>query len=123
MILELLTILLVIDCLFILIGIFIKRKSRKISTTLTVISTIFLFISLIIFYLAMSEVTNVGVGSFSGEGNLVVSVPGLSENNNLYCTWGSGNGFYLCILSLVSIFILSFIKIYKIFGNKIKIKI
>ncbi|GAF74043.1 unnamed protein product, partial [marine sediment metagenome] len=63
MVLELITILLVIDCLFVFIGIFIRDKYRKISTIISIVGVVLLIVSLLVFYIAMSEVTSVGVGS------------------------------------------------------------
>jgi len=120
MVLELITILLVIDCLFVFIGIFVKDKYRKISTVLSIVGVVLLIISLLVFYIAMSEVTGVGVGSFSGSGILAVSVPGLQENINLDCNWGFGIGLYLGILALFSIVIISFLSFFRKFLEKIK---
>ena len=115
MVLELLIMLLMIDCLFVLVGIFIgifmKDKFRKISIILSIVGIVLLLVSILLFYVAMSEVTNVGVGSFSGGGNLAISVPGLQENSNIDCNWGPGSGLYLSMLALVSMAALSLLKI------------
>ena len=105
MVLELITILLVIDCLFVFIGIFIKYKYRKISTVLSIIGVLLLIISLLVFYIAMSEVTSVGVGGFTGFSDLSISPLSLSFNTLVSCSWGPGIGFYLIILvTIISIF-------------------
>jgi hypothetical protein len=49
----------------------------------------------------MSQLTELGVGSFIGNGELEISLPGLSESNILTCNWGPGFGFYLVLLSLL----------------------
>ena len=113
MVLELITILLVIDCLFVFVGIFVKDKYRKISRVLSIVGVVLLIVSLLVFYIAMSEVTNVGVGSFTGSGVIAVSIPGLQENVNIDCNWGPGNGLLLGILALVSIVILSFLGFFR----------
>ena len=127
MVLELLVMLLVIDCLFVLVGIFIgifmKDKFRKISTILSVVGIVLLLVSILLFYVAMSEVTNVGVGSFSGGGNLAISVPGLQENSNIDCNWGPGSGLYLSMLALVSVAALSLLKIVRKMVEKLGVRL
>ncbi|MEA3458921.1 MAG: hypothetical protein U9R21_09635 [Candidatus Thermoplasmatota archaeon] len=124
MVLELLVMLLVVDCLFVLvgisIGIFMKDKFRKISTILSIVGIVLLLVSILLFYVAMSEVTNVGVGSFSGGSTLAVSVPGLQENSDIDCTWGPGSGLYLSMLALVSMAALSLLKIVRKVIEKIR---
>jgi hypothetical protein len=71
----------------------------------------------------MSEVTNVGVGSFSGSGILEVSIPGLQENVNLDCNWDFGRGLLLCILALVSMTILSFLGFFHKILEKLGIRL
>jgi hypothetical protein len=123
MVLELLTILLVIDCLFIIIGLLIKDKYRKISTVLSIIGVIFLIVSILLFYIAMSEVTSVGVGSFSGGGNLTVSVPGLQENANIDCNWGPSGGLFFSILALVSMVALSILSFFNKLLERLDIRL
>ena len=127
MVLELLVMLLVIDCLFVLVGIFIsiflKDKFRKISIILSIVGIALLLVSILLFYVAMSEVTNVGVGIFSGGGNLAVSVPGLQENSNIDCTWGPGSGLYLSMLALVSMAALSLLKIVRKMVEKLGVRL
>ena len=59
----------------------------------------------------MSQVTDVGVGSFSGNGDLDISIPGVQENEVINCSWGPGIGFYLSILATVCLVVISFLKI------------
>jgi hypothetical protein len=102
MILELISLILIFSVVIIFLQIFIHKRFRKINFILTFLSTIFLLISFILFYIAMSEVTKVGVGSFSGEGILSISIPGLQDNVNINCNWGFGMGLYVIILSIVA---------------------
>jgi hypothetical protein len=52
-----------------------------------------------IFVYAMSQITELGVGSFIGNGELEITLPGTAESNILMCNWGPGIGFYLVIIS------------------------
>jgi hypothetical protein len=66
--------------------------------------------SLIIFVYAFSQLTQVGVGSFMGSGNLDVTIPGEIEQTAISCSWGPGLGFYLLIPSLILLILTLFIK-------------
>jgi hypothetical protein len=118
MVLELITLILFLTIILIISQIFIMNKFRKINLILLILSTIFLLFSIILFYIAMSEVTNVGVGSFSGLGELSVSVPGLQDNVIINCEWGFGIGIYLIFISILSNIVLNFKKLFKIFRIK-----
>ena len=54
-----------------------------------------------IFIYTMSQLTEVGVGSFMGSGSLETTLPGIAESEILPCTWGPGIGFYLAIIAAV----------------------
>jgi hypothetical protein len=119
MILELLVLILILSIILIISQIFVKNKFRKINLILLILSSILLFISIFLFYIAMSEVTKVGVGSFTGVGDLSISIPGLQENVIINCSWGFGIGIYLILISLISNIVLNFKKIFKKFLLKI----
>jgi hypothetical protein len=108
MVLELITILLLINCLFVFIGIFVKDKYRKIYISILILNFVLIILSIVVFFIAMSEVTNVGVGSFLGSGILEVSVPGIQEKIELDCIWGLGIGLILSVMALFSMVILSY---------------
>jgi len=61
----------------------------------------------------MSQVTDIGVGSFSGGGNLDISIPGLQENAIVPCSWGPGIGFYLSVIAAVCLIVVPLLKIIK----------
>ena len=63
----------------------------------------------------MSQLTEVGVGSFVGDNNLEINIPGLSESKVLPCNWGPGIGFYLCIIAAVILSI-------SLFYNRLKVE-
>ncbi len=101
MVLDLLSLILIFTIVIIVLNFFIKERYKKIKLLLSLISMIFLLISVILFYFAMSEVTKVGVGTFSGSGDLAITIPGLQDTSNVNCAWGMGTGLYLIILSVV----------------------
>ena len=68
----------------------------------------------------MSQVTDIGVGSFSGSGDLDISIPGLQENAVVPCSWGPGIGFYLSILAIMSMIALSLLKLVRKLVGKIQ---
>jgi hypothetical protein len=50
--------------------------------------------------------TEVGVGSFMGDGSIDTSLPGISESKVLPCNWGPGVGFYLGLISLIILIVI-----------------
>jgi hypothetical protein len=67
-------------------------------------------VSLVMFTVAMSAFTEVGVGSLLGKGTLDVAIQGQERVVSVLCHWGPGIGYWLYVLSLV-VLICSFIYI------------
>jgi len=111
MVLELLAMLLMIVCVIAVICIFIKDRFRKISKILWIASIVLLIVTVLLFFVAMSQVTDVGVGSFSGDGDLDISIPGLQENAIVLCSWGPGIGFYLSVVAAACLIVVPISKI------------
>jgi hypothetical protein len=59
-----------------------------------------LVISVVVFSFAMSAFTEIGVGSFLGQGTVDVLVQGQTGVVPVPCQWGPGMGFWLYVLSL-----------------------
>ena len=108
MVLGLLAIMVAVSCLLIVLGLFAQLKFKKISTIIYGAVFLFIILSIVLFFVAMSQVTEIGVGSFSGGGDLEITLPGLQEIISLACGWGPGSGFYLGIVAalLLSGFVL-----------------
>jgi hypothetical protein len=126
MVLELILLILILAVVIIAIQIFIDKRFRKINFILSIISTFLIIFSIILFYIAMSEVTKVGVGSFSGDGLLSVSLPGLQQNVDINCNWGFGLGLYLVLISMIlNLFfiITKFIKNYNLNFLRFRLKL
>jgi hypothetical protein len=113
MVLSLLSMLVAVSCLIIFLTLFIKNKSRKTTLSLLFFSFVLLIVTLSIFFYAMSQLTQVGVGSFIGSGDLEINLPGISESKILPCTWGPGIGFYFALIAVI-ILVIVFCYIMKI---------
>jgi hypothetical protein len=101
MVLSLLFIFVVISCLMILITILSISRFKKTTIIFSILSIILLIFTQFIFGYTMSQITEVGVGSFIGSGDLETALPGIAENKILPSNWGPGIGFYLGLLSLI----------------------
>ena len=111
--LNLLAIILCLTGLLIFVGIFIKNRFKRISKALSFTVFLLLIIVLVLFFLVMSQITMIGVGSFIGSGDIDTSLPGIAGSQEIPSSWGPGIGFYLIILSCILfglIFILKKVK-------------
>jgi hypothetical protein len=103
MVLSLISYILIISIILLIFSIFSKNRLRKTTYLFSILSAILIVICLSIFYYAFSLITEVGVGSFIGEGSIDTTIPGISENILINSSWGPGIGFYLGIISIVLI--------------------
>jgi len=95
-------------------------KYPRISSLTMILTIVFLILSMILFYVAMTEVTKVGIGNFSGSGEVSLTIPGQDIQKNLECSWGASTGFYTIIVSLIgSLFLLMRKKIMPIIKTKL----
>jgi len=104
--LNLLSILILIICVIILFTIIIKNKLKRSKKILSILSIILLVVTLSLFYYVMSQITDVGVGSFIGNDDIKTTLPGIAESEILSCSWGPGLGFYLGLLSIIILILL-----------------
>jgi hypothetical protein len=110
MVLSLLSILLAITSLIMFVSILTKNKFRKTTIVLSILSFLILVVILSVFFYAMSQITEIGVGSFSGSGDIKTTLIGSTDVINIPCSWGPGLGFYLSITAALCLVIVSFIK-------------
>jgi hypothetical protein len=88
-----------IGCILIFSTLILKTINKKMCL---IISAIVVFTcSLLIFYIGMSTFVKVGVGGFTGEGNLDVGIPGEETISTVFCGWGPTSGFYLPLISII----------------------
>jgi len=99
--LSVLAILLIISFLMIGFSTIVKGRFRKITIMSSALSILFLIATITIFIYVMIQITQVSVGSFIGNGELEITIPGLAENKILQCSWGPNIGFYLVILAII----------------------
>jgi len=110
MVLGLLSMLVGVACLLIVISLIMEKKLRKTTVIISVLSIVVILLTLVVFYYALSQLTQVGVGSFMGSGTLDVTIPGQSVQTAVPCAWGPGISFYLLIISFVLLVFTLFIK-------------
>lgn len=116
MILELITLLLIIGGLISLLRPFFKNRYPKLSFIILVLSIVVLLLCGVLFYVAMSEVTKVGVGQFFGTGDLSISLPGETQQELIPSSWGAGSGFYLLLTGFLGLLLFPVIALLRKFG-------
>ena len=100
-VMGLLPIALVIACLLILLHmVFTRYDKKRLSFTSILFGIIIIAGSLGIFFYALSQLAQAGIGSFFGEGNIDISIAGEGMRASVFCNWGPSIGFYLCLLSM-----------------------
>jgi hypothetical protein len=110
MVLGVLSLLVAVTCFILFLSVLIMKRLRKTTMILSLLSIVILVLSLIVFFYAFSQLTQVGVGSFMGSGNLDVTLPWEVEQTTISCSWGPGIGFYLLIPSLILLVLTFFMK-------------
>ncbi|MFW6119907.1 MAG: hypothetical protein ACOC80_03270 [Petrotogales bacterium] len=111
-VLEMLSMLLMLVGIFIILSLLVKNRFPRLSVIISIAGIITILAVILLFFYAMSQVTNIGIGSFSGSGNLDISFPGLQESAIINCSWGPGVGFYLGVIAVAALIIDFFIKRY-----------
>lgn len=101
MVLSLLVYIVVATTLVLFLGMILKQRYPRIHLILRMISLLLTVVPLVLFYVAMSEVTKVGVGSFWESGEIPITIPGQTEQVSIICHWGPGIGFYLLFAGLL----------------------
>ena len=67
-------------------------------------STLLLIVVIILFSYGIDQVSSIGVGSVYGEGLLEVNIPYSADYINIDASWGMAMGVYLCIISIIALF-------------------
>lgn len=110
MVLGLLSMFVCVVCLFLFISLLTEKKLRKITMLVSTLSIIVVLLTIVVFYYALNQLTQVGVGSFMGSGTLDITVPGQLVQTAVPCSWGPSISFYLLILSFVLLVFAFFMK-------------
>ena len=99
----------VAGCVLISASMYLDRKDRKglskISKILGILSTIG---PVLIFIVAINELSKVSIGGIFGSGKLDIGVPGETQIYSVLCNWGPAIGFYLYIIALLVLFTVFF---------------
>ena len=119
-IMDILPIMIIVGFLFVVLSkILEKYFKRSLPYAVFLSSIIFYTGAIVMFFIAMSEMAKAAIGSFIGNGNLDINIPGEATYETLSCSWGPSIGFYLilcCNIILISIFCLSIRKkVFKLF--------
>jgi len=109
MVLSLLSLLVGVACLLIVFSLLIEKKLRKTSMVVSLFAIVLILLIVGVFYYALSQLTQVGVGSFLGSGTLDITIPGQSMQTAVPCSWGPGISFYLLIIAFVLLILTFFI--------------
>jgi hypothetical protein len=105
-----LPILIVLGCIGIIFSMILNHLNKKIFSKLLLLGGLLVLIScLLIFSIGMSQLAEIGVGSFIGSGDIEINIPGEGIYEILSCSWGPAIGFYLLLISVIILFILTFL--------------
>jgi len=108
----------ILGCLFIFSSMYFRKRRTKLYL-LSLFFALFMFASsILIFSIGMNELAEVGIGSFVGEGNLEVSIPGEEVAATVLCSWGPNVGFYLYVFSIIMISLIIIYGVKKIVKKK-----
>ena len=99
-VLNLLSILTLLTIVLFAIHIVIPNYRTHIKTILTILPLIILILISLLFYIAMAQITEIGVGGIIGSGNLDITIPGITIKESIKCSWGLSIGYYLTALTL-----------------------
>jgi len=100
---SLILLLTVIGCILVLLSVIIKNYNSKIYFISLTLAFIVFIGSLLIFSIGMSNLTEVGVGSFIDAGKIDINIYG-DETIPIFCGWGPTLGFYLYAVSILILF-------------------
>ena len=113
-VINLLIIFTITGCILLILNNLFKNTSKKRLYQISEIFTNLLFVgSLIIFIIALNEITKVTTGSIIGTDYLEFGAPGENQIHSVLSNWNPGIGFYLYLASIVILIITFSIKIFK----------
>ncbi len=110
----------VVGSILLIASIITKRSKRRWWSSLLLGGSVVLFVgSLALFIYSTSQLAEIGVGSFSGSGEVTVAIPGQSTCE-IGCTWGPSSGFYLFAGTTSIILGLTIYKLVQYLKKKVK---
>lgn len=95
--------LIVLSCALVLsASLFDKKNMIRIAKLVSILAMVLLIITNSIFYIGVSAISKLGIGSFFGNGPYEVTIPGEAVKVTTTASWGPTIGFYVCILSILA---------------------
>ena len=92
----------IIGCILIPTNIYFRKKGKKTLEKITkILATLSIIGPILIFIIAINELSKVSIGSIFGSGYVDIGVPGESQFHSVLCNWGPAFGFYLYLLSVI----------------------
>jgi hypothetical protein len=94
-----------------------QKFSTRLRKIIMIVGMSVLILIAIVFIGGVSTLAKLGVGSFLGNGNYDVTIPGEYSFVSINALWGPGIGFYLCLISIIVLllsYILQYTKLIKI---------
>lgn len=108
-VIDLIPIVIVIGLLCIVTSMLLNKYNKKRESFIVFILALIIFVgATMTFYFAMSEFANTTVGSFYGNGDLDIAIPGEKMYVTMQCSWSPSAGFYLLIIS-IAVLVISFL--------------
>ncbi|MEF8847954.1 MAG: hypothetical protein V5A68_02340, partial [Candidatus Thermoplasmatota archaeon] len=92
-------------------GIFLEEK-RKLGMALVFSSLFLMIVSIVIFVVGLSIFSDVSVGGIVGKGAIELDVVGTEGINKIDSMWGLSTGFYLYVVSIISMLLGFVIRFY-----------
>jgi hypothetical protein len=117
-VLTILSIFILVTILFFGIKIMISKDRSRLNTLITILIFIFLILITLLFFIAMQQITEIGVGTIFGSGELDITLPGGIGTDTINCIWGFSTGYYLIILALILYLVISFYHFLLVKQNK-----
>jgi hypothetical protein len=101
-------------CLLLVVTLVLHWMNKKRWQRILFVGSLALLVSILIsFIYAMSAFTEVGVGSFIGQGTLRLSIPGEDTTIPVASEWGPGSGFWLCVIGMLILVSANLLVFYK----------
>lgn len=100
-VLSTLSYILIISLLLVLVGTYTGKRFRKTTIFVSILGLSLLFVTILVYYIALSQIAGVTTGVISGEGGFEISIPGSGLTEVVNSNWGPGIGFYLTITSFI----------------------
>jgi len=108
---SLISVLTIIGCIILALTIFLDKYRRKnLSLIMMVISFILILTAIMVFVIAMSELANITVEGFIGNGTIETTTIGEGKSEMIPSSWGPNIGFFIYLIAIILLFPATLIK-------------